>query len=689
MPPLDDDFDEDDGHKVIEDDLFDYYQDVARSSFDDMLHDDERNQLFFQAIQKSIKKLRQTMNEKIFVLDIGTGTGLLSMMSIISGADKVIACEQSMPMVSCAKNIINLNGMADRIQIFPKHSTSLTLDDQDVPNLLVAELLDTELIGEGCLYAYSDAIKRLVKPNTMFVPAKGRIWIQLVQSDYLFRNHQFRKSFRISENIVIETPDKILNCFGSHLLHDIQMNQLRPERDFEILSDPVKVFEFQFNKLQTLKLRDHKRVLLHLKRKFDKPMMILSWWEIDMDSDGEIKLSCSPYWARENLDAERLAWREHWMQTIYYLPAFAFDLENQVTGFKFDYLNAKNTVMIDAFHDGFSFWFDLPNQEESALENNLINNDCWFCHCSFHSNLSRAKIQWINDIDRYLSYWNSFDYVVKKNNFKNIELIVLSTESLIALVLASHSQVHKINLVHVDSVHRIPSSTIDGFVYDYNFSDSIKERFKFLKLITKFANNPNIKFTIPSRTSLRCLPIRLKHLWKCFAPIEKIQLVETIIDLKPYDDLIIEARKYADEPFEIKYLWEYRSWPLIDSSLILFEFDHSNHRSMDDLKRLEKSISLDLSHLDGQNLDPKTFAFVCWTEHTLPPDHFISNGLKSSRSIVLEEELEWVRDQPQLINSWAFYSDLCDNFNVKASKIDVKFELNFVKDSLKILNTRN
>ncbi|KPM09143.1 arginine N-methyltransferase 7-like protein [Sarcoptes scabiei] len=179
MPPLDDDFDEDDGHKVIEDDLFDYYQDVARSSFDDMLHDDERNQLFFQAIQKSIKKLRQTMNEKIFVLDIGTGTGLLSMMSIISGADKVIACEQSMPMVSCAKNIINLNGMADRIQIFPKHSTSLTLDDQDVPNLLVAELLDTELIGEGCLYAYSDAIKRLVKPNTMFVPAKGRIWIQL------------------------------------------------------------------------------------------------------------------------------------------------------------------------------------------------------------------------------------------------------------------------------------------------------------------------------------------------------------------------------------------------------------------------------------------------------------------------------------------------------------------------------
>ena len=42
------------------------------------------------------------------VLDIGTGTGLLSMMAASLGADTVVACEEFRPMAECAAKVSTL-----------------------------------------------------------------------------------------------------------------------------------------------------------------------------------------------------------------------------------------------------------------------------------------------------------------------------------------------------------------------------------------------------------------------------------------------------------------------------------------------------------------------------------------------------------------------------------------------------
>lgn len=74
----------------------------------------------------------------------------------------------------------------------------------------------------------------------------------------------------------------------------------------------------------------------------------------------QVLLSCAPVWEHPDIKklphnnvnfnelADVIPWRDHWMQTIYYLPS-----EVQ--------LNVNNNVSLVGYHDEYSFWFDIKN----------------------------------------------------------------------------------------------------------------------------------------------------------------------------------------------------------------------------------------------------------------------------------------------------------------------------------------
>ena len=74
-------------------------------------------------------------------------------------------------MVKCAREVIAHNQLEDKINLIAKRSTDVTIgatgDMAEKANILVTEVLDTELIGEGAIGTYNHAHKHLLTVKTL------------------------------------------------------------------------------------------------------------------------------------------------------------------------------------------------------------------------------------------------------------------------------------------------------------------------------------------------------------------------------------------------------------------------------------------------------------------------------------------------------------------------------------------
>ncbi len=138
--------------------------------------DRRRNQVYEAAIARVVRPGDR-------VLDIGTGTGLLSMLAARAGASKVVTCEMVPAVADAARQIIADNGLADRITVLGKSSTDIDVEGElgGPVDVLVSEILSNDLIGEGMLPTTDDAIARLLKPGGKMVPIRGQVMVALAE----------------------------------------------------------------------------------------------------------------------------------------------------------------------------------------------------------------------------------------------------------------------------------------------------------------------------------------------------------------------------------------------------------------------------------------------------------------------------------------------------------------------------
>lgn len=158
-------------------------QSVPRWHFN-MLRDEPRNAAFDAAIRRAV-------TPGTHVLDIGAGSGLLSMMAARAGAGRVVACEENPAIADSARRIVAANGYADRIRVVTGNSTELELESdlEGHADVIVSEIVSNNLLAEGVLTTLADAASRLLAPGGQMIPMGGAVMVALANWGAATRTH--------------------------------------------------------------------------------------------------------------------------------------------------------------------------------------------------------------------------------------------------------------------------------------------------------------------------------------------------------------------------------------------------------------------------------------------------------------------------------------------------------------------
>lgn len=150
-----------------------------------MLADQARNAAYARALKAKVKP-------GDVVLDIGCGAGLTAMLAARAGAKHVYTCEQQPLIAQAARQVIKDNGLSERITVLQKwsHDIVVGVDMPEPADLVLSEIVDTVLLGEGALATLTHAMANLAKPNARAIPERGVLKAQLVESQKLLDQWQ-------------------------------------------------------------------------------------------------------------------------------------------------------------------------------------------------------------------------------------------------------------------------------------------------------------------------------------------------------------------------------------------------------------------------------------------------------------------------------------------------------------------
>lgn len=255
---------------------------------EEMLKDTSRTLSYRSAMYKN----RHLFKDKI-VLDVGCGTGILSMFAANAGAKHVYAVDMS-NIIDKAKEIIEINGFSDKITLMQGKLEDIELPVKQV-DIIVSEWMGYFLLYESMLDTVLYARDKYLVEGGLILPDKCSMHIAGIE-DGEYKDEKINYwndvyGFDYSPFINIAMVEPLVDTVDNNLL----------------ITSSHKFFEFDINTVTKEGLSFSKEFEL-------KPLTnelchaYIVWFDCDFPGDEKVVLQTGP-----------MARYTHWKQTVFYM----------------------------------------------------------------------------------------------------------------------------------------------------------------------------------------------------------------------------------------------------------------------------------------------------------------------------------------------------------------------------------
>ncbi|KAL2361478.1 type I protein arginine N-methyltransferase Rmt1 [Blastomyces dermatitidis] len=333
---------------------------------EEMLKDEVRTRSYRDAIYQN----RHLFKDKV-VLDVGCGTGILSMFAVRAGAKHVIGVDMS-SIIEKARQIVAVNGMADKITLLQGKMEEVQLPYPKV-DIIISEWMGYFLLYESMLDTVLYARDNYLVPDGKIFPDKATVYLAGIE-DGEYKDDKIGCTFSPQKpctESLVPTPlpfhahhRSIANFlvvwdnvwgFNYSPMKDVALTE--PLVDTvelkALVTDPCPVLTIDLYTVTTADLAFTVPFRLTAKRN-DFIHAIIAWFDIDFTAcHKKIRFSTGPH-----------AKYTHWKQTVFYIREVLTIEENEtVAGFLENKPNEKNKRDLDI---KISYTFETEDETRAA-----------------------------------------------------------------------------------------------------------------------------------------------------------------------------------------------------------------------------------------------------------------------------------------------------------------------------------
>ncbi|MFW9786904.1 MAG: 50S ribosomal protein L11 methyltransferase [Candidatus Thorarchaeota archaeon] len=221
-------------------------------------------------IEKFSRAIGRVVKDGDYVVDIGTGSGVLAILAAKAGADKVTAIDINPESIQYARIAAKMNEVDDAIEFVESHFEKYVPDNK--ADVVICEMLSSIMLVEQQIPASAHAVEHILKSDGVILPQEITIFLVPVECTDIWERFRFN-DLEFPRVVQTATREVTRDLADMQVLESIDLTKLKRDTridntlqfkavDKGVVHGVVGVFESKLLDDITLNMKDGWKPLL-------------------------------------------------------------------------------------------------------------------------------------------------------------------------------------------------------------------------------------------------------------------------------------------------------------------------------------------------------------------------------------------------------------------------------------------